>query len=411
MELTDEQILELERQSALDSKKHTFTDEEILAMEKNANSRPMTNPSILGAVGDALQKTNPFAAGRSMEFIQDPKKQAQTAKAMGHVAYEVPNQASLGYMTPLLKKIGIPTPETRTSEKVAAGLVPIAGLGKLSQVGLLKRAPAAVKGAALGYAYNPSEDEVVDAASIKRVPGAVLGGAAPLAAHGVENVLNATVREVPFLNKFRNMLFQAKNKATSQFGQKIDELSQANPDRTISLRNAVENLNQEIANEPKLNSIVARSPKLRELADNPQLADNLTLGQSQEVLNEIKSKIPLGKLSGNVPSRPDDLPIYDLIDDIRGSQLDAFPEMAGVKKTYGKFAGNYDMIRRAGALRPGSTSKFLDVKKTGSGFSEPETKEAVKTIAPEAYRKAKGYRTAQAMLSPFEFLMSKLRGR
>ncbi len=374
-------------------------------------AQPKEPATVMGAVGDALQKTNPFAAPRQAEFIQDPEKQKQTAKAMGDVAYEVPNQAALGYLTPLLKKAGVPTPDTTTSEKVVAGLVPMAGFSKLAQLGLLKKAPAAVKGAALGYAYNPSDTQIEDATSIKRVPGAVLGGAAPLAIHGAENVLNATIREVPFLNKFRGLLFRAKNQAAERFGQQIDELSKANPDRTVSLRDAVENIKQEAAYEPKLNSIISRSPMLKNIVENPEVADNLTLQQSQAILNDIKSKIPLGKLNGNTPSRPDDMPIYDLIDDIRGSQLEAFPEMAEVKKEYGKFAKNYDMIRRAGALRPGSTSKFLDVNAGRSGFGEPETREAVKQIAPAAYQKAKGYRTAQAVLSPFEFLMSRIRGR
>lgn len=367
-------------------------------VSETAPIQPQSNGIDIGGIAKTAVQTNPLAQHliQPKNVLDDPQKQKQTAMGLRDVGYETVNQGTLNYLTPLLKKWGV-APETSVGAKfVGAGanllFNPIA-----KAVGAGGRLAQAGKGALVGGAYNPSDKEIVPVADASRIPGAVIGGAAPIVpavvsgVKRVSNIAKAATDEVGHLGKVRSLFFNAKHEAVKKFGSQLEELATKSPDKSISIRDAVDKLNFEMADNPKIRSLVNRSPTLKSMVENPDMANNITLKESQNIMNEIKSKIPLGKLSGNSPSRFDDLPIYDLLDDIKTTQLDVFPEMAKVRSEYGKVAQNYEMLRKG--IGKGKTRNFL----TGSNYADPDIRLAAKELSPEAAKLANDYRLSQGL--------------
>ena len=151
-------------------------------------------------------------------------------------------------------------------------------------------------------------------------------------------------------------------------------------------------ITQDIPANTSLRSVVNRSPELKRIVDNPELADNLTLEQSQKIINQLKSKLPPIKLKGlNV--RPDDIPLFDLIDDIRGDQLAAFPEKVEINNAYGEVMNRYNMIKN----KIGENSIKKNILNKFGG--EPLPQQAFeKLLSEDLLKEVKSFRMANKML-------------
>jgi len=101
---------------------------------------------------------------------------------------------------------------------------------------------------------------------------------------------------------------------------------------------------------PEAKSVLRRTPILKDMLSNPQLADNVSLQDTQKIINYINTKVPK-------TIKYNHLDILDALNDTRAAQLDAFPELQAVKNEYGKFAEDYKLVRSA--LNPRNTPNAI----------------------------------------------------
>lgn len=202
-------------------------------------------------------------------------------------------------------------------------------------------------------------------------------------AKNIRNSLNKAGKgSADFLDKVQTAIFNRKRQVVDNFGDDLENLTRQNPTRTVSLRQAIDEANAIAAFEPKLKSAIERSPAVKRLLDNPDLANNVPLDETQNIINQLKSKLSSSKKTGfNVTS--DDIPVFDFIDNIKGNQLDAFPEMAKVKQTYGEMMNKYNVIKnkiKVGSLKQNLLNDFKGDDQVKRAFNGMLTDDILKEV-------------------------------
>lgn len=407
MPLTQEQF-----QKARDS---GFTTEQIVGFEKKRTQEEITtkpqekfsdifNPSSYSpqAIGGRLQREgqaiykegiSPILSGLSTAAFGLPKAIAQKAGVKEAIFPEQETLAgkatrgvaeTLGFMGGGAVKIG-----GKVAGKIGGNLLRNKILKGATEFGIA------------GALQTPEEDIIAPERRVTQgLIGAFFGGAVPAVSAGVKSAtqgIGNVFKKVPFAEKIRTAFFTTKHNAVERFGNDIERLSVENPERIISLKPQIEELIQDIKLNPKLQSTINRTPALKQIVDNPDLANNITLKQSQEIINGLRSKLPATKLQGyNV--RPDDIPLFELIDDIKGSQLNAFPEMEGVRKSYGEVLSRYNLIKNK--IKQGQLLKNLSTK-----FGDPELNKAAEDLLnKDTVSEIRNYRNAVKTLKGFGIL-------
>jgi len=236
----------------------------------------------------------------------------------------------------------------------------------------------ALKGAVEGGSFGGTqvfEDELsLKTQAGQAIGGATVGGILGTLAKAKSSIDKATKGAPVFLRKVRGAVFQRKRQASEEFGSQLQDLSRANPNKKVSLRNVIDKINNTAAEEPKLKTLINRTPSAKRLADNPQLADEVPVEEAQRIINDLTAKLPSSKKLGfNVTS--DDIAVFDVIDDIRGSQLEAFPEMQQIRQSYSQVINKYNLIKNK--IKAGSLQNNL-IK----DFGDRELKEAFEELVP-----------------------------
>ncbi len=191
--------------------------------------------------------------------------------------------------------------------------------------------------------------------------------------------------------KVRGEFGSIKREAGKKFGADLERLTNQFPEQKINISDAVKSLQTEITENPAIRSAINRSPALKEVFDNPEMANYINLRQAQDIINQLKSRLPLSKLAGqNV--RPTDIPLFDLIDDIKLAQLDAFPQMAKARAEYGEVIGKYKVIKNK--FKGGSLINNLK-----KNWNDPEVKKIVDSmLPPDMIQEMGGYESASSLL-------------
>jgi hypothetical protein len=230
--------------------------------------------------------------------------------------------------------------------------------------------------------------------------GAVTGVRSGLSKLVPQSVKNATTQEVNFLSKVRDAIQSTPRAARSQFADDLlrlnNEAISAGKPSSVNVRGMVDDLLGQIQNEEVGGSVrraIRTSPKLQKMLNNPQTAENLTLKESQELLNEVKSVLSNAKLGGS-GNRPTDIPLYeDVINEITDAQLSTHPEFAKTKTMYGDVMNDYRLIKNK--IKPGSLSKNIKSK-----FGDKEVFAAVSRLLeknPDVLKQMSGFRTVDAI--------------
>ena len=174
-------------------------------------------------------------------------------------------------------------------------------------------------------------------------------------------------KETRFAEKVRTSVYDAKHDAVEKFGQDIDNLAKANPNREVSLRNTVDRLKTEWNDlTPEAQRVFSKVPKFKEMLTNPDLANNISLRDTQEIINYFNTKVPK-------TIKYQHLDILDTLDDIRTAQLDAFPEMEQARASYAQVKQNFDIIKNK--VKVGQT-----LKNVAKNWGDPEIKKAANTL-------------------------------
>jgi hypothetical protein len=210
--------------------------------------------------------------------------------------------------------------------------------------------PSLLKGASLkNYPTTGNVAKATARGAVNTASG--VGKAVKTAGTSTAEFFNFEKRALTLGQKVRSVAASAKQAATDKFGVSQEMIQNAGQGKAVSLRGVVDDINanlQEMA--PEARNVFRRTPVLKDLLNKPELADNVTLTKTQEILNYINSKVPSS-------IKYNHLDIMDTLHDIKASQLDAFPEMAGVKADYGKFANDYKLLKSA--LSPKNTPNAI----------------------------------------------------
>lgn len=295
------------------------------------------------------------------------------------------------------------------------------GASKLAQKAASKFTNKAVKGAVGGAVGGGTQLDVggqtgvgekgptLKGQAMQAITGAGVGAAAVPIVAGVKSVGGFLGKKsTPFLKKVQDAVWQSKYNATEKFGSQIDELVNKSPDNRASLRETIDNFSERYKGgteklddgrvlnldpDPKLRAAIRRSPKTKQLFENPDLADDLSVRDMQDIINEVQSKVTPQKLKGG-GIRSDDRAVMDFIHEIKGAQLDAFPEMAGIRDSYKQSIRAYNNVR----------NKLLDsnIKKNlVSGFGdEPLVQESFeKLLDKQLVEEVKNFKNTQRLLN------------
>lgn len=185
-----------------------------------------------------------------------------------------------------------------------------------------------------------------------------------------------------FAKEIRQSFVQAHTNKVSEFGGMLDELAARNPTKKVSLQNVALEIDANWNDLPsEVKSVIKKTPYLRDMVGKGGKATDINLKQSQEIINYINTKIPKNIRANN-------LEVIDLVNNIKGSQLEAFPEMESVRAAYKKFIEPYNQVK--GQFK---FNKLLTAIKNKFGGAEGQA--AVDKILPkEVLKKMSGYRGA-----------------
>jgi hypothetical protein len=113
-----------------------------------------------------------------------------------------------------------------------------------------------------------------------------------------------------------------------------------------------------------------KTPILNEMLNKPELADNISVKQAQNIINHLETKIPKNIKYTN-------LDILDTINDVKAAQLEAYPEMSDIRMNYTKIIEPFKELK-----------KYFKFNKTlqaiEKGFGGKEGLEAVKKLLPQS---------------------------
>ncbi len=172
--------------------------------------------------------------------------------------------------------------------------------------------------------------------------------------------------------------------AGKQAGQKFDAaITQIDPARRVSLRSTIESLKEQVRTSPKLGSDLRAGMKrsknklLQKLLDNPELADDLTIRQAQDIKNTITRIPSLTTKSGKfgVQFSDTDLDLLEAVTDIRGEMLEAAPEMSEINKQFGQVRETFKLLKNR--FKEGSLLGNIE-----KNFKDPEILKRVKEFLP-----------------------------
>lgn len=297
-----------------------------------------------------------------------------------------------GYMQGALRPSDVPSFQEVLSNKVNTG-------NKLADMYL--KTQANIGGAALDMATDPTVGLMALAGQTPMAKQ--IAASKPAQAFskwmGSGRLAKSRVKDTKagaeFATSLRKKFYGFKKSLTDSFGSQIDDLASRNPSKTVDLSE----IRDRILNEwddllPETKSIIKKNPLLKNFvpkrgatgAVRTSSSTTRTLKETQEAINHFNTKVPKNIKYNNLEA-------MDFLDDIKASQLDAFPEMANVRAEYAAKIEPWKAIK----------SKFnfnQTLKAIENNFGGAEGAEAVKKIFPtEMLKEMGGYRKAAEQIN------------
>lgn len=200
----------------------------------------------------------------------------------------------------------------------------------------------------------------------------------------------AALNQDKFAQEVRNKFQQVKKQASSKFETDLNALEKANPNKRIDIKQAIENLVEDMDLDPRLKTAVRRNETLKGLVEDPSKASSVTVRQAQDIKNVLQNRLSKVKKEGLLTS--DDIPFVDLLDDIKQSSLDAFPELSGIRKEYGEIMGRYNLVRNQ--LRVG---RLINAMKRNFGDAEMQ-KAVEELVGSKTMQEIGGFKNALGLM-------------
>jgi len=217
------------------------------------------------------------------------------------------------------------------------------------------------------------------------VGGGVFGAFSGAAEHLIKTLSNTSIMDLGKGIRKSQGDFSKKMKAV--FEKALYKNSLKYPGRKVDISKQLESLPRKMEDSRKMKSLVNASPKLRKAINQK---GELSLKQTQDLVNELKETVSQAKLAGrNV--RPSDREIMQFIGQIQAAKHTTFPAMIKTDAWYGR-----------AKAQTGLLEKFTKLGNTEVGFRSvlrnPATQEALKKImTPEIYESVKQTALAQTV--------------
>jgi len=180
----------------------------------------------------------------------------------------------------------------------------------------------------------------------------VAGAAAGTAFRGAQKAFNTiipAIKKIPtvlspekatkFAEDLRMKFVDLKKNAVSSFGKKLDKLVKNNngamhpiDDVVNGIRNNADDISPEAMN------VFRKTPILKDMIAGNGSSFPVSVKDSQSIINYLNTKVP-------AKVRFNNLDLIEAIDDLRASQLDAFPEMAKIRASYAKTIDPYNKLK------------------------------------------------------------------
>lgn len=218
--------------------------------------------------------------------------------------------------------------------------------------------------------------------------GAAVASLAPII-RGAANLRNLSVdKEVKVSQDIRKEFYGVKDAAVKKFEGQLNDIALKNPGRKVDIGNFIDDLSNDIKVgdiDPTAKNALRRVPAIKKMLDGKS-GTELTVKQVQEIINDINTKIP-------VNIKKNHFEILDAVNNLKASQLEAFPEMAGVRADYQKVIEPFNNVK--------NQFKFNKIYKAiESGFQGGEGEYAVRQLlSPETIKKMGGIKEAQRLSS------------
>jgi hypothetical protein len=167
-------------------------------------------------------------------------------------------------------------------------------------------------------------------------------------------------------------------KASRLWRNTVRKIEQSSPDKTMSLQKSTDLLFKKgIVKTKKILSVLKRSETLQQSVDqlfeNPELANKMTLRQSQDLINAIESNISQAKLAGR-GVRPSDVNLLKLVKELKRGQSKIWPEMRTLRKEYGNIVGPFRKLKNQTTF-----ARFLNnMKNQKSIWNDKEAQQFIK---------------------------------
>ena len=318
-------------------------------------------------------------------------------QGMGTPLLHYLNMAGGGIPGYLAKKTGyeIPQPEGLPS-KVLTGAADIAGFATGAPMriggGAASLLPKVTKGATLAQKIrldaaggatqfgiasflHTAENQFNDwkARTTRGVAGAAVGAASGTV-KGLMDHFTGLLSQKSLLDTgegTRTGYSKFKQKLTGWFGKKLIKFQTAKPDQRVDLSKELKSFEEGLGDKAKFKALRTSSPRLRKALKDP----NLTLQETQDLINQLKSGVSEGQLSG-FKVRPSGQEVNEFINSVQKAKHTSFPEMRFTDKVYGKMSEYTNAVEN-----------FMKFGKTAQGIKtmikNPETNKSLQTILPK----------------------------
>jgi hypothetical protein len=343
------------------------------------------------------QGLNPIAAGL-----------AATGQQLSRPLWQFGNAAMFGLPNVALDKMGYKVPSNVNEGDTPKQIMAKGGLDAIGGVAGFIRGPVAAGGAIAGRlpartiaqaagkgavqygiaagldtpdSPNPSESFGNWKARGLRttggaVGGAILGGLGKAADIYLKPMAKNAQLQVG--REVRGEYDGLRTKLTDRFEKRMYELTVKNKGKTADIQPAVDSFLKEVGDSKKLKTLYNVSPKLQKLLGGDK---RLSLKQTQELVNQLKSSVSEAKLAGrNV--RPSDKEVLNFVNKIQNIKHSTFKGMKSVDAAYGRMSETANVVKTY--MKQGKTVNGLKTI-----FKNPEQERALKSImSPEMFEKA-----------------------
>jgi hypothetical protein len=426
LKLSDLVSSEKEEVSESEEKKESIKLSDISSKEKEVSPKQAVAEDISTKVRTAIGKAGqPMKLGADLIsgrlFDDDPLSQAS-----GEIATSAVNSAAFGIPKAMTKKMlemgGIEYPEieNKTTKTVgeflgliAPGKIASSIAGKIPGLAGRTIAKDIARGSTTGaiFGFTVSPDEFTDLGQrIKQAGvGAAAGAVAVPVARGLENIGKVAFKAKEFAQKVRTSLFDAKTSFGKEFEVRLNSLIERNPSQVVNLSETFSRVKDIATTNTRFKSDLLAGAKrsgldpkvVKGFIDNPDSASQMTLNQTRELKQAI-SKVPSiqanlkkGKLANYSDT---DIDLLDFADDIKKSQLDAFPELEGINKKYSEMISQYNIIKDKFKV-----GKLLD--NINKNFGDAEIRGIVKQLLPKSViQELGGYRAGVKFLNAMKWI-------